>query len=97
LPADHNITKPEFLIGPSPSWITPEKPAAWHWPRWRPAIAAPKSLAQNRLESFVLTALFQGFPAFAATARLLKLARHESPAAACCSSSMTHIRSHVGG
>ena len=41
------------------------------------AIAAPKSSAQNRLEGFVLTALFQGFPTFAAAALLLKLARHE--------------------
>ena len=37
------------------------------------AIAAPKSSAQNRLEGFALTALFQGFPIFAAAALLLKL------------------------
>jgi hypothetical protein len=41
------------------------------------AIAAPKSSAQNRLEGFALTALLQGFPAFAASALLLKLARHD--------------------
>jgi hypothetical protein len=41
------------------------------------AIAAPKSSAQNRLEGFALTALLQGFPAFAAAALLLKLARHD--------------------
>ena len=41
------------------------------------AIAAPKSSAQNRLEGFALTAILQGFPTFAATALLLKLARHE--------------------
>ena len=37
------------------------------------AIAVPKSSAQNRIEGFVLTALFQGFPTFAAAALLLKL------------------------
>jgi hypothetical protein len=41
------------------------------------AIAAPKSSVQNRLEGFALTAILQGFPAFAATALLLKLARQE--------------------
>jgi hypothetical protein len=41
------------------------------------AITAVKSSAQNRLEGFALTAILQGFPAFAATALLLKLARHE--------------------
>ena len=41
------------------------------------AIAAPKSSALNRLEGFALTAILQGFPAFAATALLLKLARHD--------------------
>lgn len=41
------------------------------------AIAAAKSSAQNRLEGFALTALLQGFPTFAASALLLKLARHE--------------------
>lgn len=41
------------------------------------AIAAPKSPAQNRFEGVVLTALFQGFPTFAAAALLLKLARHD--------------------
>ena len=41
------------------------------------AIAAPKSSAQNRIEGFVLTAVFQGFPTFAAAALLLKLARHD--------------------
>jgi hypothetical protein len=40
------------------------------------AIAA-KSSAQNRLEGFALTAILQGFPTFAATALLLKLARHD--------------------
>jgi hypothetical protein len=40
-------------------------------------IAAAKSSAQNRLEGFVLTALLQGFPTFAAAALLLKLARHD--------------------
>jgi hypothetical protein len=37
------------------------------------AITAPKPLQANRLEGFVLTALFQGFPTFAAAALLLKL------------------------
>jgi len=41
------------------------------------AIAVPKSSAQNRIEGCVLTALFQGFPTFAAAALLLKLARHD--------------------
>jgi phosphatidylserine synthase len=41
------------------------------------AIAAPKSSAQNRLEGFVLTALFQGLPTFATAALLLKLVRHD--------------------
>ena len=41
------------------------------------AIAAPKSSALNRLEGFALTAILQGFPTFAATALLLKLARHD--------------------
>ena len=41
------------------------------------AIAAPKSSAQNRLEGFALTAILQGFPAFAAAALILKLARHD--------------------
>jgi hypothetical protein len=36
------------------------------------AITAPKSSSQNRLEGFVLTALFQGFPTFAAAALMLK-------------------------
>ena len=36
------------------------------------AITAPKSHAQNRLEGFVLSALFQGFPTFAAAALMLK-------------------------
>jgi hypothetical protein len=40
-------------------------------------IAAPKSTMQNRLEGFVLTAIFQGLPTFAAAALLLKLARHD--------------------
>jgi hypothetical protein len=35
------------------------------------AIAAPKSSAQNRLEGFALTAILQGFPAFAAAALTL--------------------------
>ena len=37
------------------------------------AITAPKSPQANRLEGFVLTALFQGFPTFAAAALVLKL------------------------
>jgi hypothetical protein len=37
------------------------------------AVAAPKSPAQNRLEAFVLTALFQGLPTFATAALGLKL------------------------
>jgi len=41
------------------------------------AIAAPKSSAQNRLEGFVLTALFQGLPTFSTAALLLKLVRHD--------------------
>jgi hypothetical protein len=41
------------------------------------AIAVPKSSALNRLEGFALTAILQGFPTFAATALLLKLARHD--------------------
>ena len=41
------------------------------------AIAAAKSSALNRLEGFVLTALLQGFPTFAAAALLLKLVRHD--------------------
>ena len=40
------------------------------------ALAAPKSLMQNRLEGFLLTTIFQGFPCFAAAALLLKLAHH---------------------
>ena len=38
------------------------------------AISAPKSASQNRLEGFALTALFQGFPTFAAAALMLKFA-----------------------
>jgi hypothetical protein len=38
------------------------------------ALAETKSPAQNRLEGFVLTALFQGFPTFAAAALMLKFA-----------------------
>jgi hypothetical protein len=38
------------------------------------AISAPKSPQANRLEGFVLTALFQGFPTFAGAALMLKLA-----------------------
>ena len=41
------------------------------------ALAAPKSPTQNRLEGFALTAIFQGFPAFAGVALLLKLAHHQ--------------------
>lgn len=41
------------------------------------AIAALKSSAQNRLEGFALTALFQGFQTFAAAALLMKLAHHD--------------------
>src|SRR6476469_4079292 len=37
------------------------------------AISTPKSASQNRLEGFALTALFQGFPTFAAAALMLKL------------------------
>ncbi len=37
------------------------------------AITAPKSSAQNRLEGFALTAIFQGLPTFAAAALGLKL------------------------
>ncbi|ANW04238.1 hypothetical protein [Bradyrhizobium icense] len=40
------------------------------------AIAAPKSSLQNRVEGFALTAIFQGFPTFAAAALLLKLSHH---------------------
>ena len=36
-------------------------------------ITEPKSPTLNRLEGFALTALFQGFPTFAAAALLLKL------------------------
>jgi hypothetical protein len=36
------------------------------------AITASKSPALNRLEGFTLTALFQGFPTFAAAALMLK-------------------------
>ena len=36
------------------------------------AVTASKSPALNRLEGFVLTALFQGFPTFAAAALTLK-------------------------
>jgi hypothetical protein len=41
------------------------------------AIAAPKSLLQNRLEGFALTAILEGFPSFVAAALLLKLVRHD--------------------
>jgi hypothetical protein len=41
------------------------------------ALAAPKSSLQNRLEGFALTAIFQGFPTFAAATLLLKLAHHQ--------------------
>ena len=37
------------------------------------AIAAPKSSAQNRLEGFALTAVFQGLPTFAIAVLMLKL------------------------
>ena len=37
------------------------------------SITTPKSPQANRLEGFVLTALFQGFPTFAAAALMLKL------------------------
>ena len=37
------------------------------------AITTPKSPQTDRLEGFVLTALFQGFPTFAAAALMLKL------------------------
>jgi hypothetical protein len=36
------------------------------------AMSAPKSPQTNRLEGFALTALFQGFPTFAAAALMLK-------------------------
>ena len=36
------------------------------------AITTPKSASQNRLEGPALTALFQGFPTFAAAALMLK-------------------------
>jgi len=36
------------------------------------AMSAPKSPRTNRLEGFALTALFQGFPTFAAAALMLK-------------------------
>ena len=36
------------------------------------AILTPKSPGTNRLEGFALTALFQGFPTFAAAALMLK-------------------------
>ena len=36
-------------------------------------ITAPKSPQTNRLEGFALTALFQGFPTFAAAALMLKI------------------------
>ena len=41
------------------------------------ALAAPKSSTQNRLEGFVLTTIFQGFPCFAASALMLTLAHHQ--------------------
>ena len=41
------------------------------------ALAAPKSPMQNRIEGFALTAIFQGIPAFATVALLLKLAHHQ--------------------
>ncbi len=37
------------------------------------ALAAPKSLQQNRLEGFALTCIFQGFPTYASAALMLKL------------------------
>ena len=37
------------------------------------AISVPKSASKNQLEGFALTAIFQGFPTFAAAALLLKL------------------------
>ncbi|KJC57791.1 hypothetical protein UP10_26660 [Bradyrhizobium sp. LTSPM299] len=37
------------------------------------AITAPKSSAQNRLEGFALTAIFQGLPTFAAAVLMLKV------------------------
>jgi hypothetical protein len=41
------------------------------------AIAVSKSSAQNGLEGFALTTILQDFPAFAAAALILKLARHD--------------------
>ena len=49
-----------------PAGTVPQETAAMN------AITAPKSHAQNRLEGFVLSALFQGFPTFAAAALMLK-------------------------
>lgn len=37
------------------------------------AITAPKSSAQNRLEGFALTAIFQGLPTFSAAVLILKV------------------------
>lgn len=37
------------------------------------AITAPKSSAQNRLEGFALSAVFQGLPTFAAAVLMLKM------------------------
>jgi hypothetical protein len=41
------------------------------------AITAPKSPAQNRLEGFALTALFQGLPTFAAVLVLKAMGARE--------------------
>jgi hypothetical protein len=38
------------------------------------AVSESKSPSQNRLEGFALTAIFQGFPTFAAAVLILKLA-----------------------
>ena len=37
------------------------------------AVTVPKSISQNRLEGFALTAIFQAFPIFAAAALALKI------------------------
>ncbi|QPF83752.1 hypothetical protein IC762_29285 [Bradyrhizobium genosp. L] len=37
------------------------------------AVAAPKSSAQNRLEGFALSAVFQGLPTFASAVLILKV------------------------
>jgi len=41
------------------------------------ALAAPKTPLQNRLEGIALTAIFLGFPTFAAVTLMAKLAHHQ--------------------